>query len=681
MKTFLIRLTSLAHSRHDAYFLIPLTVTVVLGAFLADGRTLGATTLAYALFSLPGFLIFRFVTASTFCAAVYGVPLGISLTGLLILSVVATCGWSVPLLLLSYAIGLAVICRLGIRWRRAKTTDPLPPATMGHPPLIVALVICVYVVMVFVPLSRVGALTPQGYAFVGLFAHDFILRGADVAALANGIPSDNYFFSGIKTYNYYILWYLLPATIYNALRRHAELRAIISLIDLLNIPVFGMLLYDTLARVVRQSDRRSANLGGLGIVFGLLCLSYSYHWLFFLLKHFVDPTGPAFLIRISERMSAVSASWYKDFLFEPHAVLALMQLLLLIRLIDAPRSILVAVGCGVVLASLALTDTAMFLITACAFGGWYVISGRWRSRAGEMLLTGTTAAAIAAAVFALDVFTIPTYSNKIVLVPYVSIIAILPVFLLLVCGAQPVFASLEIRERLRCDGAWRFLLILLLTSLLFMLFVTESLEGNVFVRKSIMVFRVPLFLLAASSLLEAFQRRVHRMTWCLLLLAFPTLITDTYATSDIHNRSSTTYVTTGEMAAASWIKDHTERGAIVQSLGDYSAPGAIDYSLTVCFGERKAALGLWKMAYQRYPNEEAIIRRARNVDTIFLSDDVVRRYRLLRALDVDYVLIGPRERAHYPGTEERFASDLVHFRRVYDSNEIRIYEVLVPARG
>jgi hypothetical protein len=681
MNTFRARLTSLAHSRHDAYFLVPLTLAVVLGSFLADARTMGATILGWVLFSLPGFAIVRFVTASAFLAAIYGTPLGFSLTGLLVLSVVAMCGWNVAVLFFSYALWLAGACALGLYWRHAKTTYPSTVTTIGQLPLMVALVVCVYVIVVFIPLSQVGARTPEGYAFVGLFGHDFILRGVDAAALANGIPSDNYFFSGIKTYNYYVLWYLLPATVYNSLHQHAELRSILSLIDLLNIPVFSVLLYVTLARVMEQSERRSTDLGRLALVFGLLSLSYSYHWVFFLLKHFIDPTSPALLIRISEKMSAVSASWYKDFLFEPHAVLALMQLLLLIRLIDAAPSAVVGIGFGVVLAALALTDTAIFLITACAFGGWYSISGRLRSRVSEALLTAISAATIVAGVFAFEIFTIPTYSNKVVLAPYVSIIAILPVFLLLMCGGQPVFALLEIRKRLRSDGTWRFLLVLLLTSLFFMLFVTESLEGNVFLRKSIMVFRVPLFLLAAAKLYSAFHGRVNRMTWCLLVLALPTLVTDTYATSDIYNRNATTYVTTEEMAAASWIKDHTERDAIVQSMVDYSAAGAIDYSLTVCFGERKSALGFWKMAYQRYPNKDAIVDRAHDIDTLFLSDDTVRRYRLARALNIEYVLIGPRERARYPGAEERFATDVAHFKRVYDSGEIRIYEVLLPARS
>jgi uncharacterized membrane protein len=219
----------------------------------------------------------------------------------------------------------------------------------------------------------------------------------------------------------------------------------------------------------------------------------------------------------------------------------------------------------------------------------------------------------------------------------------------------------------------------LLIALFFMLFVTETLEGNVFLRKSIMVFRVPLFLLAASRLYSAFHGRVSAVTWGLLVLALPTLVTDTYATSDVHNRDATTYVSPAEMTAASWIKDHIERDAIVQSMVDYSAPGAIDFSLTVCFGERKSALGFWKMAYQRYPNKDAIVGRNHDIDAMFRSDDTVERYRLARALNIDYVLVGPREQARYPGAEARFAGDPAHFRRVYDSGEIRIYEVLDPA--
>jgi len=410
------------------------------------------------------------------------------------------------------------------------------------------------------------------------------------------------------------------------------------------------------------------------IFVALLLFSYSYHWVFFALTQVLDITTVTVLAHLSNQMSPVSTSWYKDFLFQPHLLLALMQVLVLMHLASGPLSRLRGAGLGLLLASLLLTDTIVFLIASSAFGIWIVLNRKARNHIIEFSVMAVTAAAIVALAFALRVFIVPEYSNKITLTPYVAVIVTLPAFLLLILGPLPVVGLLELKEKVKGFAEERrFLLILLLMSLFVMLFVTEELEGNVFLRKSLMILRLPLFILAASYLYTSSFNRIKKISLLLLMLASPTLVTDVYATSNIHNKQYTTYVTAEEMAAASWVKTHTEPDVVVQSLIEYT--GVFDYSLTICFGERKAALGLWKMAYQRYPNKNEIAQRVHMIETVFSSDDAEERYRIVRALHIDYVLIGPRERARFPGAAARFVTDSVRFKQVYASDNVKIYQV------
>jgi hypothetical protein len=67
----------------DRYLAIPLVLAILAGALLTEARTLVATLLCLAGFCLPGFLVFRPYSASAARAAVYGLPLGYSLTSLL----------------------------------------------------------------------------------------------------------------------------------------------------------------------------------------------------------------------------------------------------------------------------------------------------------------------------------------------------------------------------------------------------------------------------------------------------------------------------------------------------------------------------------------------------------------------------------------------------------------------
>jgi hypothetical protein len=666
----------LLNSENDNYLVIPILVAILEGAFLADARTLAITILAFGLFALPGFVVFRRFTTSIGRAVVYGLPLGYSLTSLLIITVTGLRGWDISVISVAYLLGVTALS-VARYLRSAPRAAPAPESDNSATPalpLIVALGLALTVLTLYVPLAHAGRLTANGYAYTALFGHDFILRGLDSVAVANSIPSDNYFFDGQTTYNYYILWYILPATVYNLLGKHAAITSVVSIIDLLNVPILGALVYYALVDFLRTITTVPVASVRLSWIFILLFVcAYSYHWLFYLVTDLGSATIPALAV-LSTKMGPISTSWFKDFLFQPHSLLALMQFLVVMHLALMPAFRLRGILLGVLLGSLLLTDTVIFLVAGSAFAIWYLTQTDIRTRVIEFCLLSVTGAVIVGLCFSLRIFIVPEYSNRIILSPYGAAIAALPVLLPLCLGPLPVFGLLALKERAWNRGEqWRLLLILLAVSLFFMLFVTEVLEGNVFLRKGLLTLRLPLIILSASYLYMISFSRLRKVSFALLALALPTLFTDIYASSNTDDARYTTYVQADDMAAAVWLRDHTPQHAIVQSLIEY--PGRFEYSATVIFGERKAALGFWKLANIRYPNKEGITRRVREIEALFSTTDVEQRADLVRALHIDYIFIGSHERARFPGIDARIAADTVHFREVYASATVKVYQV------
>jgi len=358
-------------------------------------------------------------------------------------------------------------------------------------------------------------------------------------------------------------------------------------------------------------------------------------------------------------------------------MLALMQFLALMYLTLRPPLPLRGLWVGLLLGSMLITDSVIFLVIASGYGVWYVLNVFDRSRISELALMIGSVVCVVALCLGIHAYGPTEYANKIVFRPYLAAIAGLPLLLPLCLGAMPILAVFAWKQR-----AWHLerhtwlLIAVLISALFFMLCITEVLEGNVFLRKALTVARLPLLLLSGRYLYSLLRPTLG--TSLLVLLAAPTLITDTYATSETSDVRHVDYVSKEDMVAALWVRGHTERGAVVQSLIDY--PGPFDYSLTVCFAYRRAALGLWKMAYQRYPNRAALDERVREVKALYVTSSDDERIALAKALGINYLYVGPHEEAQFPGITARMDADMLHFKPVYRYGQVAIYQVGEPPR-
>jgi len=655
-----------------------------MGTFIAETTIVIVTIFTYLIFVLPGFIFFKTIKLSNVKALIYGAPLGFAITSLLIMIAVAINGWNLLYLSFLYSVLLFLMAFLAYKIahdnRYNFLTDDRHSEKTSHIPLFIFLIVTSYLILVFIPLVNVGKITEYGYAFTGLFSHDFILRGQSSIALAKDIPPDNYHFGGLKIYNYYMLGYVLPATVYNLIHTEGNIRDIISIICLLNVPFFYLFIYYTVIDFMKANNTASEgrfNLNKVVLIFIFILFCYSYHWMFFILKQIVEALGLVNINHFTKQMSLLSQSWFRDIIFEPQLTLSIMMILLILKFMSSKPSVLRGIFIGIVLSSVALTDTVLFFIFGTAYFIYNVIKiiiNRNLTLLADISVTILWGLIIAGVMFLLKIFIVPEYSNEIIIKTYIPVIVGLPVFLILHYGAIPITALLGIKKR-TYDESKIFMMIMILVSVLFMLFITETLEGNVFLRKSLYLFRLPLILFTGYYLYHAIPTKSFKILIVLLVLAFPTVLTDVYAISNVTNKRYTTYIKPDEMEAALWIKKNTQRNSVVQSRIDY--PGYFSYSLTTCFGERRAALGHWKIAYVTYPNKIALKERVNKINKIFLSDNNKARYNILKNLNIDYVFIGNREREYYPQCEMRFNDDKMHFEKVFSNSEVRIYKVLL----
>jgi len=672
-------------SEGDMYLVVPAVVIFVLGSYIANVKLVFITIISYLLFVLPGFIFLKLSKLSSTRSLIYGAPLGFAITSLIFIIKVALTGWdllftSVWYVALLIAIGSGGYL-VGNSNRQSFFEDDGASEVRKCIPCHVPLLISLYLLIIFIALKDVGKLTEFGYSFTGLFGHDFLLRGVDSIAIAGGVPSENYFFSGVKTYNYYILWYMLPATVYNLIDMQGDIRDIISIVCLINVPFFYSLVYLSLVDFTGIS--RGLNEGGLksksALIFILMLFCYSWHWMFVLGKKIISIMGLGYFNRFFEEMGSLSQSWFRDIIFEPHVILAIMMILLIIKLARLRDSFGKGLIIGLILGAVGITDTCMFVIFGTAYFGYELIKGQWSRNAawrGCFLGTSLAMAIVLSVMFLLEVLVVPEYSNKIIFKPYTVLIVTLPIFLILEYGPVPITCMLGIKKGGWYDKDYRmFMTIIILVCMLFMLFVSESLEGNVFLRKALYLLTLPLWLFTGTYVCYTRSITCNRLLLVLLMLSLPTSLTDVWSLTDVGNKENTTYISRGEMEAALWMKRNTPRNSIVQGLIDY--PGRFDYSLTICFGERKAALGHWKMAIQRHPNRERIRERADQISRMFLAEDGIDKHKIAVELGIDYIFVGRRERDQYAGCETGLSEDEDGFERVFDNREARVYKVLL----
>ena len=379
----------------------------------------------------------------------------------------------------------------------------------------------------------VGRLTEKGYAFVPNFGWDLFNHIACGAELARRFPPENPYFAGQRLH-YYWFYHLWPAALINLSGVTARDAVVLTL------PPTALLFAGALTCLVRSYVPKTVP---RFLAIGLGLFAYSYIGIFYIIRT-LAPHLFASIFRLVNTnysfFSFLSHSWFRDFLYEPHAVTSLTCLAFLVYLDKIPKTgarLRSALLAGLVLGVIVITDLFVGMIGLLWFAATNLrrFVGNNENRP-PILLESLVALVVILGAFALQLFPAPSGALRPGIHPMAKYA---PIYLLVELGPIFVFGVVGLYLTLRRGRiASSFsLLILLAIALVIAFTLTVDLNVNQVIRKSIKVVQIPLVVFSAvafDAFLDLPSRHWIRLTGVLAILAgFLTIVTDIFQYVDV----------------------------------------------------------------------------------------------------------------------------------------------------
>jgi hypothetical protein len=173
------------------------------------------------------------------------------------------------------------------------------------------------------------------------------------------------------------------------------------------------------------------------------------------------------------------------------------------------------------------------------------------------------------------------------------------------------------------------------------------------------------------------RTRVAAMLMAALLAvtAAPMTAIDLYNAQDTSNQMMgpgfrwTVILTPDELEALNWIKVYTPEDALVQV--EPTTHDSETWAYVPAFAERRMSAGLpiSMIPLKKYQLATQHIRE------VFAENDAAKEYAVASALKLQYLYIGPAERAKYPHLEERLDTVPQWFQPAFRNHSVSIYRV------
>lgn len=646
---------------------------------------LGTSLLTHGLFILPGVLILRRTTfggGGWLPIAAFGPLLGIALSSVSLLAFWAA-GARGPWILVAAPL---LVCPLALAAPRVQGRWlPITPSRADLLPLMVLLGLVP--LLVALPFSHVGTLLPEGEAYRAYFTADYVWRRAVVVELAKGdfLPLNPFFLR--DELHYYWLPHLLIAVEYRWLYDRVNVNELL----LVNSVVIDFAFVTFLYGIGRLFIGRPAFVAA-----GVACsiLFSSFEGLYGIWDH-LRVGAPLWLLR-NFNVDAITR-WLLDAMpidglqrllwYQPHHALGYaMGFLGLLAVARRARrtdpAVFAVAGTLLAMSTLISSFGGLMLTSAAALHeGVSVLRHRDWKRAGVHMLAACVPLLLAVWVIRDLRYVDP--GGQVITVGLNAMAtrhAIPATFLsfgpmLLIAGPALWFAW----QRRRDDFSTAFAL--LATCAVFYFFVDIRDHQNVYVgwRVGHLTFimcgaLVALTFERVAALAAGGRRAAQFAILVALLCAAPTVVIDAYNTQDVTNqlRSAgfrwTLILSSDELAAFRWIKSETRPDAIFQV--DPVVRDADTWAYLAAFGERRMSAGLpiSMVPLDKYVYESGRIRHV-------YDEPAGEAYDRARRSGVQFVLVGPPERAAHPGVEARLDSvpDLLPV--VFRNGSISIYHV------
>lgn len=665
-----------------------------LSIFIAGFKTFAVFLIVLFLFILPGILIsLRLVRNGfpyVFEILLFGITGGFAFSCLFILLIGYFVKWDVYTVLFFLLLFSSILSYFCLRKPGITKTIKVNSAWSYNDLCILIFTLIVVLGAIAYPLMNVGRLTDKGYAYAAMFGHDFILRVSFCASIADHVPPDYLNYSGLKLDTYWI-FYAFSGFIHLILKQTSSLKNIFLLSVIFQSMLFICLLTSLLKLFLKNSK-------SLLLSLMLTICAYSYFCYYALLKEqifkLVKRYFPAFLGAGNfDHYPVLSHSYFRDFLIEPHALLAVSLMIIAIWIISNAKKhplnkILSFVIGG--LAGLSFgTDAFLGLIFIAWFGLIVIIEAMREKRKIFSYFASFVYFCAPVALMALLYKIIGMYSysrgtSGLLVFPYKSIILVSPLYFLIEYGPMIVFAlfCLVLIYKKKINFELRPILVLCIFTLFIILFIRHRYEINLGLRKGIIVMQIPLLIF--SGILFDYlisnkkkNKRNWRMIYISMFLALPTLITDIYAASNIYDPKNATYVSVADYKACQWIKTKISEKAIVQCEPEY--PSVYGYSLISCFAERKMVVGESMLGKTLHKLDGVVFsdKRTHDVQLMFRTQDVGIAIDIIKKYLINYIYVGKYETELYPDGVTKFELSPNYFKKVYAQNGISIYKTIV----
>jgi hypothetical protein len=541
------------------------------------------------------------------------------------------------------------------------------------------------------PYSQVGVDLPEGRAYRAYFTADVVSNMAIVSELSKGeMPPKNPFYVN-DALHYYWLAHLLPAAEYRTAFRDISIERLLLVTSLWIGLAFAGFFYFFVRHFV-ESPWAAA----LACVFVLFCSSFEgahqirWHW-----ERGRDLEGLKYM-----NLDAITRSYYQGrgmpvdglhrmLLYQPQHqlgyVLGLSSLVLLIQARDCSRaglSFLIGtlLGLAILFSSFAAVMTAPM---TAIYQSWRLAGARqWKAFIPCALIA---AGPMAAAVLVSSLLRYVDTGGSLVRLA-VNPIATHAVWIVLFLSFGPV-AIVAVPGLLAAswNGAIaRFLpiAIVLAVSAFFYFLVDIPDHMGVYVgwRAGHLAF-IALTPLCAFGFQEWWRRRgVPRLAIGLgaaavALAAAPTVAFDLYNTQDVWNRGRgasfrwTVVLSPEEVQGLEWIKQYTPEDARVQV--EPYARGRDTWAYIPAFGERRMSVGLpiGMIPLAKYEKASGEIKE------LYRSTSAQEVYDAAVSHCIDYLVIGPPERAEYPTLQALLDAHPLRFRPAFRNDAITVYAV------
>jgi hypothetical protein len=554
-----------------------------------------------------------------------------------------------------------------------------------------ALVLLAVPVIVGRPFAHVGIELPEGRAYRAYFTADFVWGVAVVAELAKGdMPPQNPYHVN-DPLRYYWLMHLLPGVEHRAFGGTPTADQLLLVNALWSAVVFAGFLYFFVRHFVAAPWAAA-----LACVFVLFCSSFEgleriwWHW-----SH-NEPIVPNLRMMNIDAVTGYIARYsgmkvdglHRLLLYQPQHqtayLLGISAVLLVHQARDLSRTALYLTVGGFLAAAMLVSSFVSMMLTgmAAAYIAWRILTERqWR-----VIVPGAIAAALpmAGALVLVNLLGYVDTGGELIRFGLNSLAtnnASIVIFLNL--GPVLICAALGIALAARAGTLYRLVplafMLALCVAFYFMLDLPDS-NNSVGWHSTKVAFIVltPLVGYAFQELwASAKPLRLIGVTGIgiVAVAALPTVAIDLYNTQDVWNRGRgpayrwTVLLTPGEMEGIEWIKAGTFKSARVQV--EPIVRGNDTWAYIPAFAERRMSSGfplsMIPLSKYRAANER--------IKKLYQATTIEEAHGLAVGQCIDYLVIGPPERAAYPQLEPLLDEHRSVFVPAFRNGTLTVYYV------